>query len=107
MISTHILDTSIGQPASGVSVRLEKQDGERWGLLGEEKTNSDGRISFNCPPQSGVYRLCFETGAYFKGRNLPAFFPDVPVVFHIVETNRKYHVPLLLNPYGYSTYRGS
>lgn len=104
MISTHILDTSAGSPAAGVPVRLEKRSGDAWVVVGEEKTNSDGRISFACPAEGGTYVLRFDTKSYF-GKD--AFFPDVPVVFHIVDTNRKYHVPLLLNPFGYSTYRGS
>lgn len=107
MISTHILDTSLGHPAEGVAVTLETQVGNDWKLLGREETNSDGRIAFACPASQGVYRLTFEIEAYFKKQNLTPFFLTSPVIFQITDTKRKYHVPLLLNPYGYSTYRGS
>ena len=107
MISTHILDTSLGHPASGVTVQLEKKVGETWSPLSKAETNADGRIAFQTPPTAGTYRLLFETEAYFKKHQTVAFFPSVPVIFQITDTGRKYHVPLLLNPYGYSTYRGS
>lgn len=107
MISTHILDTSLGQPASGVVVMLEKKSGHDWSLVGTETTNDDGRISFACPQESGIYRLQFQVENYFRAKNLTPFFLSVPVVFQINDTNRRYHLPLLLNPYGYSTYRGS
>jgi 5-hydroxyisourate hydrolase len=107
MISTHILDTSIGSPAHGVSVTLEQKDENQWTLVGSEKTNADGRIVFDCPKVQGVYRLTFEIEDYFKKTNQSPFFMNTPVIFKITDTSRKYHVPLLLNPYGYSTYRGS
>ncbi|MGE3975256.1 MAG: hydroxyisourate hydrolase [Bdellovibrionales bacterium] len=107
MISTHILDTSQGLPASGVTVLLEKKSGASWSQIAEEKTNDDGRIVFNCPKEVAVYRLTFQIEAYFKKQKIVPFFMDAPVVFHITNTERKYHIPLLLNPYGYSTYRGS
>lgn len=104
MISTHILDTSQGHPAAGVEVNLEKQNGAHWDKLFTEKTNADGRISFPCAAATGTYRLHFDLKAYFQGK---AFFPEATIVFAISDSTRKYHVPLLLNPYGYSTYRGS
>lgn len=107
MISTHILDTSLGNPAAGVPVRLEKYDGKDWDVISEEKTNQDGRIVFNCPSEAGTYKLVFLTEAYFKKNKIKPFFLRAPVVFEISDTKRKYHIPLLLNPYGYSTYRGS
>ena len=107
MISTHVLDTSRGLPASEVSVSLEKKDGEIWTKIVVEKTNSDGRIAFGVPSEKGLYRLTFETSAYFLRTQTESFFPEIPVVFLISDTSRKYHVPVLLNPYGYSTYRGS
>lgn len=107
MISTHILDTSLGEPAADVSVQLEKKSGEQWTVIADEKTNKDGRISFNCPADAGVYRLNFQIEAYFQRNKLTPFFVAAPVTFHVTNTQRKYHVPLLLNPYGYSTYRGS
>lgn len=107
MISTHILDTSLGHPAAAVAVTLAKQEGGAWKEIAAEKTNADGRISFACPPEPGTYRLQFQIDAYFRGQKLTPFFPEATVVFEIRDTSRKYHVPLLLNPYGYSTYRGS
>jgi 5-hydroxyisourate hydrolase len=105
MISTHILDTTKGIPASGVLVILEQQHGSNWKGIGKDQTNSDGRIIFNCPSESGVYRLTFNIQDYYKDEE--HFFMNTPIIFEVKNTNRKYHVPLLLNPYGYSTYRGS
>jgi 5-hydroxyisourate hydrolase len=107
MISTHILDTSKGIPANAVEVRLERREGNAWNLIDSNQTNNDGRIVFNCPAEVGVYRLLFKIEDYFKRTGQESFFLTTPVVFNIADTNRKYHVPLLLNPYGYSTYRGS
>ncbi|GAB4020108.1 MAG: hydroxyisourate hydrolase [Bdellovibrio sp.] len=107
MISTHILDTSSGSPAAHVEVKLEMHDGNQWSSIDQQKTNSDGRIAFNCPAKVGVYRLIFEVDQYFKNQKVEHFFLRTPVVFEVKDTNRKYHVPLLVNPYGYSTYRGS
>ena len=105
MISTHILDTTKGAPAEGVTVLLEKQEQDNWKIIGSDKTNSDGRIVYNCPKEAGIYKLTFETNEYFK--NEEHFFMNTPIIFKVQNTERKYHVPLLLNPYGYSTYRGS
>lgn len=107
MISTHILDINLGHPAEGVTVQLEKKVGDRWSQIAESKTNNDGRIAFQNPAEAGVYRLTFQTESYFKKNNLTPFFIEAPVTFQISDTNRKYHVPLLLSPFGYSTYRGS
>ena len=107
MISTHILDTSLGLPAPGVNVVLEKRTGGNWGILSKDTTNSDGRITFANRQETGTYRLIFEVEPYFQSRQISSFFTEIPVVFSISDTNRKYHVPLLLNPFGYSTYRGS
>ncbi len=107
MISTHILDTSSGQPAANVSVHLEKRVDGDWKTLAKELTNTDGRIAFDCPYEAGAYRLLFAVEDYFKTKKVESFFLITPVVFNITDTKRKYHVPLLVNPYGYSTYRGS
>ena len=107
MISTHILDTSLGMAAKDVRVVLEKHNGSAWSVLSEDKTNADGRIVFNCKSEPGDYRLTFDIVDYFKSNGQVSFFLDTPVSFRITDTNRKYHVPLLLNPYGYSTYRGT
>lgn len=107
MISTHILDTSLGQPAQGVSVELEKKSGESWSPIGRETTNADGRIAFACPAEPGIYRLQFQVAPYFQKSKVAAFFTSIPVIFQVTDITKRYHVPLLLNPYGYSTYRGS
>jgi len=105
MISTHILDTTKGVPAANVEVVLEQKNGEAWKLIGTNKSNNDGRIVYDCPKEKGVYRLTFHIQDYFKSEE--HFFMDTPIIFEVKSTERKYHVPLLLNPYGYSTYRGS
>jgi 5-hydroxyisourate hydrolase len=107
MISTHILDTSVGNPAADVKVTLEMLTGKDWKLIGEGKTNSDGRFVFDIERKEGSYRLNFYTEEYFQKNKTEYFFLQTPVAFKIVNINRKYHVPLLVNPYGYSTYRGS
>ena len=107
MISTHILNTSTGNPASDVEVKLERQGKTTWEEVETSKTNTDGRISFECDAIAGTYRLLFDIESYFKQTNTEHFFIETPVAFRIKDTNRKYHVPLLLNPFGYSSYRGS
>ena len=107
MISTHILDTSCGDPAANVSVHLEKRVDGDWQTLATVHTNQDGRSAYDCPFEAGAYRLLFAVEDYFKKKNVESFFLITPVVFNITDTKRKYHVPLLVNPYGYSTYRGS
>jgi len=107
MISTHILDQTLGMPAADVKVSLDKRSNDTWTQIDEQKTNNDGRISFNCESETGVYRLTFDIDPYFKKLNQENFFLRTPLIFQIKDANRKYHVPLLLNPYGYSTYRGS
>ena len=104
MISTHILDTSRGQPAARVNVRLEKQEKQSWTICDSGMTNSDGRFTFDFKISKGTYRIVFEISDYFKKES---FFVDTQVAFKIVKTTRKYHVPLLVSPFGYSTYRGS
>lgn len=102
-ITTHILDTSLGRPAAGVRVVLERISGGEV-EIGSGTTDADGRVAdFGFSElQAGVYRLTFHVGEYASG-----FYPQVPVVFEVVATDEHYHVPLLLNPFGYSTYRGS
>lgn len=108
MISTHILDTSRGSPATDVAVSLEKKDPQgRWESRGHGRTNIDGRFVFECPKETGVYRLNFEIEAYFVKTKTDFFFLDNSIIFQVLSTHRKYHIPLLLNPYGYTTYRGS
>lgn len=106
-ITTHILDTSRGRPAAGVHVTLEKHDGNYWTLAGSGDTDGDGRCRtlLDRPLQAGIYRLTFATGAYFGAGN--TFFPEAVIVFEVIDPTQHYHVPLLVSPYGYSTYRGS
>ncbi len=111
-ISTHILDTSSGTPASGVPVSLEAQNpDETWTELSHAWTDEDGRVKpfflVQEPLPAGTYRLVFDTEAYFSTLEVAAFYPQVSVVFKIDEAPQHYHVPLLISPFGYSTYRGS
>src|SRR5688500_18832195 len=107
MISTHILDTSKGTPAGGVKVRLQLRADKQWKDISSGTTNDDGRFAFDCEKTHGVYQIIFEVESYLKKESPSSFFLNIPVVFNVESTARKYHVPLLLNPYGYSTYRGS
>lgn len=111
-ITTHVLDTATGRPAPGIHTRLEfSRDGLTWNQLGEGITNTDGRIRNllpeGTPLEPGLYRLTFETGPYFSAAGTPTFYPWVPIVFELGQPEGHYHVPLLISPYGYSTYRGS
>jgi 5-hydroxyisourate hydrolase len=112
-ITTHVLDTSSGRPAEGVPVVLERRapEGHGWELVGRGVTDADGRQRELVPNgrrlAAGRYRLTFDTAAYFTRTGRQAFFPEVAVVFAIEEGDAHEHVPLLLAPYGYSTYRGS
>ena len=110
-ITTHVLDTSLGKPAAGVAVTLEKQEGGAWKPLASGATNADGRAADLLPPnaklEAGAYRLRFETGAYFRAGGVESFYPLVEINFIVKDAAQHYHVPLLLSPFGYSTYRGS
>jgi 5-hydroxyisourate hydrolase len=106
-ISTHVLDTVTGEPARGVPVRLDRRHGDAWRTIAAGNTDGDGRLRPRIPAaewQPGGYRLVFEVQPYL-GRE--AFFPEITVAFHVADTDRPYHVPLLLSRYGYTTYRGS
>jgi len=112
-ITTHVLDTSVGRPAAHVAVTLSREtdDAKHWEVLAERSTDADGRIADLLAPGSlrpGTYRLRFATGAYFASVGVEDFFyPWAEIVFTVHDTGQHYHVPLLLNPFGYSTYRGS
>jgi 5-hydroxyisourate hydrolase len=105
-ITTHVLDTARGRPAVGVPVRLERADDRGWEEVGRATTDGDGRVRdlLSSPPEAGRYRLTFETSAYL---GQAGFYPEVSVTFETGPGQDHYHVPLLLSPFGYSTYRGS
>jgi 5-hydroxyisourate hydrolase len=109
-ITTHILDTSRGKPAQGVPVILYRQHDDYWDIIAANTTDKDGRIT-EFPDQDdplipGTYKLKFETSQYFERHTTSSFFPCVEVIFTL-SNGEHYHIPLLLSPFGYSTYRGS
>ena len=111
-ITTHVLDTARGVPAAGIDVELAVREGDGWRVAGRGTTNDDGRVAelLDEPLASATYRLTFATGPYLAASGVDApFFPEVRVEFAIDASAARthYHVPLLLSPYGYSTYRGS
>jgi len=105
-ITTHVLNTATGEPAGGLLVTLEIRDRNRWTSLAEASTDADGRVANLLPEDHdltfGTYRLTFATGAWQQG-----FYPEVSIAFTVADPRQHYHVPLLLSPYGYTTYRGS
>ena len=107
-LSTHVLDAVSGQPAAGVRVSLEGRVGEEWQPLGDGVTDADGRLRDLAPDglHAGTHRLVFATGDYFAATGRTGFYPEVTVAFTVTE-DRHHHVPLLLSPYAFSTYRGS
>ncbi len=108
MITTHVLDIARGAPAAALRVTLERRQGDTWVVLGSADTDANGRVSAftNAGVDAGTYRLTFETGRYHQSTGVAAFFPEVNVTFNVA-SGAHYHVPLLLSPFGYSTYRGS
>jgi 5-hydroxyisourate hydrolase len=109
-ITTHVLDTSLGKPAVGVPVTLDTREAAgEWKRISHGATDADGRLRNLAPGplRAGTYRLTFDTRAYFESRQAASFYPEVAIVFEVREAAAKYHVPLLISPYGYSTYRGS
>lgn len=109
-LTTHVLDTSLGLPGKDISIRLQIPVNGAWLTIAQSITNKDGRISDLLPAQKklayGNYKLVFDTGNYFASRKIKGFYPEVEIQF-IVFDGAHYHVPLLINPFGYSTYRGS
>lgn len=105
-ISTHVLDAVLGRPAAGVRVYLEAADGS---LLAEAHTDADGRVArlAGGGSEPADYRLRFDTGAYFAATGQDGFYPEVVLTFRVADPRQNYHVPLLLSPFAYSTYRGS
>jgi len=119
-VSTHVLDTALGVPAAGVAVALQQAGADGYREIGQAVTDSDGRAADLGPGRiaPGTYRLVFDTGAYFTGQtsagvavagqpSRPSYFPEVIVTFRVDDSSSHYHTPLLLSPFGYTTYRGT
>jgi 5-hydroxyisourate hydrolase len=115
-ITTHILDLNSGTAAAKIPVRLEILSGPnpvqgQWKTLGQASTGEDGRIESLLPAgskaEAGTYRMTFETEDFFKAKGITPFYPSVVVTFRLDDSSRHHHIPLLLSPYGYSTYRGT
>jgi len=106
-----MLNTSTGKPAAGVAVSLQRLDDETWETLGRWRTDEQGRVANLSPPDksmtAGIYRMVFGTKEYFDGQGVSTFYPTIEVVFEIKNPDEHYHVPVLVSPFGYSTYRGS
>lgn len=109
-LTTHVLDTSVGKPGKNMTIKLLQRINESWLAVTNGITDNDGRITDLLPPEkllsTGNYKLVFETGAYFEASNTRTFYPEVEIQFTVFD-DAHYHVPLLINPFGYSTYRGS
>ncbi len=108
-VTSHVLDAARGRPAVGIAVRLEARKASSWEFVAERCTDDDGRVAQLGPAHldSGTYRLVFGTGEYFAAHEQRSFYPEVVVVFEIADAGQHYHVPVLLSPFAYSTYRGS
>jgi 5-hydroxyisourate hydrolase len=110
-ITTHVLDLSSGRPAAGLTVTLERRGaGGAWTKLGEKCTDADGRVRDllgSTPLAAGVWRLTFATGDYFVTKQVKTFLPEASITFEVFDSAQHHHVPLLLSPFGFSTYRGS
>jgi 5-hydroxyisourate hydrolase len=109
-ISTHVLDTSAGKPAVGIPVVLERADGQHWSTVASCITDADGRCANLLAVENvhaGWFRLTFATAAYFAARQQATLYPEVSILFDVTADQSNYHIPLLLNPFGYTTYRGT
>jgi 5-hydroxyisourate hydrolase len=109
-ITTHVLDTSRGRPAAGLKIELDKKSAEDWKPTGAGVTDENGRCNAllgDALLAVGTYRLTFHAGAYYKAQHVETFYSDIPVIFEVRDARTHYHVPLLISPFGYSTYRGS
>jgi 5-hydroxyisourate hydrolase len=108
-VTTHVLDTAQGRPAAGVLVRLEHAVGQGGAVVAAGTTDDDGRVRSLGPDRvcAGTYRLVFDTAGYFTRTGQPCFFPEVSLSFVVADPDQHHHVPLLLSPFAYSTYRGS
>ncbi|HHJ35162.1 MAG TPA: hydroxyisourate hydrolase [Gammaproteobacteria bacterium] len=110
-ITSHILDISRGAPARDVAITLSHLVDEQWQVIGSGQTDDDGRVTKLCQPgvvlAAGTYQMHFDTAAYFSRLGDPVFYPWADVIFNIEADGQHYHIPLLLSPFGHSTYRGS
>ena len=111
-LSTHVLDATKGRPAAGVQVRLDRSYDGGWASASQGQTDADGRLRLadhggGAEFEPGVYRITFATGAYFQANGVASFYPEVTITFEMTGRDEHYHVPLLLSPFAYSTYRGS
>jgi 5-hydroxyisourate hydrolase len=107
-MSTHVLDTTLGQPAAGIAVRLERRGDGGWEPAASGQTGADGRLALHeDEPAAGAHRLTFDTGGYFARRGVPTLYPEVTVTFEVHDPAGHLHLPVLLSPYAYTTYRGS
>ncbi|WP_199611084.1 hydroxyisourate hydrolase [Flocculibacter collagenilyticus] len=110
-ITSHVLDTNHGCPAKGIDVSVYKFHKEGWDKIGSDTTNQDGRtpnlLNEGVTLEGGIYRVHFATLGYFEHLDIPCFYPYVDIVFSIANSDDHYHIPLLLSPFGYTTYRGS
>ena len=109
-ITTHVLDTAHGRPAAGVRVELHRKSGNAWEQVGEGRTDANGRcqnLAGDKRIETGTYRLLFHASQYYEGAHTETFYSEIPIIFEVEDVGAHYHVPLLLSPYGYSTYRGS
>jgi len=110
VITTHVLDTAAGRPGAAIAIELDRDDGGSWQRVGAGVTDDDGRLRTLTPAgpvAAGTYRLRFHTAAYLAAHHHAGFFPVVEIQFTVADGAQHYHVPLLLSPFGYSTYRGS
>jgi 5-hydroxyisourate hydrolase len=108
-LSSHVLDGTRGEPAPGVPVRWDRLADGVWETVAHAVTDPDGRVADwgGASPDEGVHRVVFGSGEYFAARQVETFYPEVVVVFEVTDADRHHHVPLLLSPFAYSTYRGS
>lgn len=108
-VTTHVLDAASGRPAQGVAVTLAAWEADAWRPVAAGATDADGRVGDLGPErlEPGVYRASFDTGAYFAASGTASFYPRVDITFEVASADEHYHVPLLLSPFAYSTYRGS
>jgi 5-hydroxyisourate hydrolase len=110
-MSVHVLNLQNGLPAADVTVILATQQKNQWVEISQAKTDRNGRITALYPAQQqlmpGIYKVTFKTGDWYQAQKQVSFFPEIPVIFEVDGTIPHYHIPLLLSPYGYSTYRGS